>query len=77
MVRMATRSPAARWAISVPAAPISTSSGWAPMASTGSLPAARAARPASTSSVALATSISAVIGFSRNSAAELRNAVTA
>ena len=48
-----------------------------PMASTTSRPAARAARPDSTSAVALATSSSAVIGFSRNSAAELRSAVTA
>jgi hypothetical protein len=45
MVRMATRSPEVRCALSVPAAPISTSSGCAPMASTTSRPAARAARP--------------------------------
>jgi hypothetical protein len=47
------------------------------MASTVSWPAARAARPAATSSEALATRCSAVIGFSRNSAAALRSALTA
>src|ERR1039457_5411666 len=76
-VKIATVSPAALWASSVPAAPISTSSGCAPMARTVSRPAARAARPASTSSVALATRFSAVMGFCRNSAAELRSAETA
>ena len=74
---MATVSPAARWASSAPAAPISTSSGWAPMASTVSRPAARAAWPASTSLVALAARSSALIGLDRNSAAAPRRAETA
>ena len=77
MVRMATASPAAPCAASVPPAPISTSSGCAPTASTVSLCLSLAARPASISSVALATRSPGLTGFIRNSAAAPRSAETA
>ncbi len=76
-VRIATVSPAARCASRVPAAPISTSSGWAPTASTVSWELARTARPCSTSLVTFDLNSSGVIGFWMNSTADWRRADTA
>ena len=76
-VRIDTSWPIRRCASSVPAAPISTSSGCAPMASTLCRLASRAARPLATRPATTATSRSGWIGFSRNSSALLRSACTA
>ena len=75
--RIATESPADLCASSVPAAPISTSSGWAPTASTISRSAARVSRPRCTSPCTAIMKSVAEIGFWMNSAADFRNAVTA
>ena len=76
-VRIATSWPSRRCMASVPAAPISTSSGCAPMASTLCRAASRAARPLATSAVTVSTSLSGRTGFSRNSSALFRSARTA
>ena len=76
-VRIATASPSRLWTSSVPPAPISTSSGCAPTASTLSRAAFRFARPLFTSVVAVAIRSSGWTGFSRNSSASLRMAWTA
>ncbi len=76
-VRIDTSCPSRRCMASVPAAPISTSSGCAPMASTLCRAASRAARPLATRAATVSTSLSGRTGFSRNSSALLRSARTA
>ena len=76
-VRTEISCPASRCASRAPAAPIATSPGCAPMASTACRPARRAARPLAVSETAEASSRSGRTGFCRNSSARFRSARTA
>ena len=76
-VRIVTASPSAWWASSVPAAPISTSPGCAPIASTLSVVPAGAAGRWAIREATLAARSSGIMGFWMNSVPASRSVVTA